>query len=286
MKTKITVVALITATAGMFAYTRPHNAIPSDLRDAVADGAGNAFGDLKGAYSSGADVPVPVPAAEQVKGADGRSLAAPGSLHNGRRVVRQCFAVGVSLDPSMFRGDTAAKTRTNVERALSAKGFKLLYYSDDYEVSYLEFSAAREEGMLGFTSNRGKIEELLKDIPEVKRLSERGHTEQELFWTVYLKEPLYPPRIERVFSSFTVPHRVKYNNVHDTLTIELEAGSADPSSALYVLKTLPGIKIDDRSGMKRAQMFVVTFYSGGSDTEALGWAGCVSGNCKAFDSRK
>ncbi len=37
MKTKITAVALILVTAGVFAYTRPHNALPSDLRDAVAD---------------------------------------------------------------------------------------------------------------------------------------------------------------------------------------------------------------------------------------------------------
>ena len=37
MKTKIVVIALIAVTAGVFAYTRPHNAMPSDLRDAVAD---------------------------------------------------------------------------------------------------------------------------------------------------------------------------------------------------------------------------------------------------------
>ncbi len=38
MKTKITAVALIAVTAGVFAYTRTHNTpIPSDLRDAVAD---------------------------------------------------------------------------------------------------------------------------------------------------------------------------------------------------------------------------------------------------------
>lgn len=37
MKTKIGVVVLIAVTAGVFEYTRPHNAMPSDLRDAVAD---------------------------------------------------------------------------------------------------------------------------------------------------------------------------------------------------------------------------------------------------------
>jgi len=37
MKTKITVIAFLAVTAGAFAYTRPHKAIPSDLRDAPAD---------------------------------------------------------------------------------------------------------------------------------------------------------------------------------------------------------------------------------------------------------
>lgn len=37
MKTKAIVVSLMAVTAGVFLYTRPHNAMPSDLRDAVAD---------------------------------------------------------------------------------------------------------------------------------------------------------------------------------------------------------------------------------------------------------
>ena len=37
MKTKIVALGLIAVVAGVFAYTRPHTAIPSDLRDAVAD---------------------------------------------------------------------------------------------------------------------------------------------------------------------------------------------------------------------------------------------------------
>lgn len=40
MKNKITVVALIAVVAGVFAYTRPNNAIPSDLRDAPSDTMG------------------------------------------------------------------------------------------------------------------------------------------------------------------------------------------------------------------------------------------------------
>lgn len=39
MKTKTIVLAFLAVTAGVFAYTRPHNAMPSDLRDAVADSA-------------------------------------------------------------------------------------------------------------------------------------------------------------------------------------------------------------------------------------------------------
>ncbi len=37
MKTTITLVSLVAVTVGVFAYTRPHKAMPSDLRDAVAD---------------------------------------------------------------------------------------------------------------------------------------------------------------------------------------------------------------------------------------------------------
>lgn len=37
MRIKATVLALLAVTAGVFAYTRPHKGIPSDLRDAVAD---------------------------------------------------------------------------------------------------------------------------------------------------------------------------------------------------------------------------------------------------------
>ncbi len=37
MKTTIALVALMAVTAGVFVYTRPHNPIPSDLRDAVSD---------------------------------------------------------------------------------------------------------------------------------------------------------------------------------------------------------------------------------------------------------
>ncbi|MBI5743277.1 MAG: hypothetical protein HY952_01885 [Elusimicrobia bacterium] len=37
MKTEIAAVTLLTVTAAVFAYTRPHKAAPSDLRDAVAD---------------------------------------------------------------------------------------------------------------------------------------------------------------------------------------------------------------------------------------------------------
>lgn len=285
MKNKIAVLGLIAVATGVFAWTRPHNAPSTDLRDAVADSKGGAFGELKGYGSSGADVPAPV-TAERVAGTRELSLAAPGSLHNGKRIVRQRFAVGLSLDPSMFRGDTAAKTRASVERALAGKGLKLLQYRDDYAVSYLEFSAAREEGMLGFTSNRRDIESRLMALPEVKSLKEKEWTKQDLYWTVYLKEGLYPPRIERIFSSLNMPHRITHNNVRDDLTVELEAGSADPAAAVHVLKTLPGIKMENHGGLKVANMLIVTYYSDGSDTELLGWAGCVSGNCKVFDSAR
>ena len=282
MKIRITVLALLAVTAGVFAYTRPHNPIPSDLRDALSGGSGSAMDDLKGSHGGGADVPLPV--APESGTVSKRVLLAPGTIRYGQQVTRQCFAVGVSLDPATYREETAAKTRTNVERELSGRGLKLLRYLDEYAISSLEFSAAREVGMLGFPSNSSKIEALLKDIPEVKRLKESGRTDNKLFWTVYLKEGFYPPRIERAFSWLNIPHTIKYNNVHDTITIEIEAGSADPASALHILKTLPGIKMEN--GLKIANMSVVTFYANGSDSETIGWAGCASGNCRVFEPHK
>ena len=59
MKIRITVLALLAVTAGVFAYTRPHNAIPSDLRDAVADSPLDTLKTEAGAEASGVSVPKP-----------------------------------------------------------------------------------------------------------------------------------------------------------------------------------------------------------------------------------
>ncbi|MDA8129901.1 MAG: hypothetical protein M0011_00195 [Elusimicrobia bacterium] len=79
MKTKIALVAVLTVTAGAFFYARPHNHIPSDLRDAPADNA-VAFGELKSG-SSGVEAPVPAePAAVEApapESADIRARALP-----------------------------------------------------------------------------------------------------------------------------------------------------------------------------------------------------------------
>ncbi len=60
MKIKITVVALLAVTAGVFAYTRSHNTLPSDLRDAVADFTDIKVSDIKA--GSSADIPMPAQA--------------------------------------------------------------------------------------------------------------------------------------------------------------------------------------------------------------------------------
>ena len=58
MKNKIAVLGLVAVAAGVFAYTRPHNATPTDLRDAVAD-SGAALGQLGGDRSVAAPEPKP-----------------------------------------------------------------------------------------------------------------------------------------------------------------------------------------------------------------------------------
>ena len=67
MKIKITAVALLAVTAGVFAYTRPHNAIPSDLRDAVAD---TALETLKNGSDAG-DISIPEPKVEAARSESG-----------------------------------------------------------------------------------------------------------------------------------------------------------------------------------------------------------------------
>jgi len=52
MKVKITAVALLAAAAGVFAYTRPHNAPLSDLRDAVSDSSFDALKNTSGVEAS------------------------------------------------------------------------------------------------------------------------------------------------------------------------------------------------------------------------------------------
>jgi len=59
MKTKTIVFALIAVTAGVFAWTRPHNAPPSDFRDAVSDNSFDALKNSAGAEASAVSVPEP-----------------------------------------------------------------------------------------------------------------------------------------------------------------------------------------------------------------------------------
>ncbi len=66
MKTKATVIVFMAITAGVFAYTRPHNAVPSDLRDAVADNRefDTAIPDVT---KDAGDIPVPPAVAANVR---------------------------------------------------------------------------------------------------------------------------------------------------------------------------------------------------------------------------
>jgi hypothetical protein len=64
MKIKLVALGLIAVTAGVFAYTRPNTAIPSDLRDAVAD---KGFDTSIPSFEEDAGN-IPVPKAEAVEG--------------------------------------------------------------------------------------------------------------------------------------------------------------------------------------------------------------------------
>ncbi len=59
MRTKTIMLAFLAVTAGVFAYTRSHNATPSDLRDAVADRAIDTLKTEAGAEASGVSITKP-----------------------------------------------------------------------------------------------------------------------------------------------------------------------------------------------------------------------------------
>ncbi|MDA8129902.1 MAG: hypothetical protein M0011_00200 [Elusimicrobia bacterium] len=69
MKTRMAVVAVLTVAAGVFVYTRPHNHIPTDLRDAPADtwSDGTAMGQLDAKHAA-SDINVPEPKAAEAAG--------------------------------------------------------------------------------------------------------------------------------------------------------------------------------------------------------------------------
>ncbi len=75
MKIRITVLALLAVTAGAFTYTRPHNPIPSDLRDAVADSPLDTLKTEAGAEASIAKPAKPFP----VETGSGRESSAKSS---------------------------------------------------------------------------------------------------------------------------------------------------------------------------------------------------------------
>lgn len=240
--------------------------IPPDLRDAVGDGG--AVEELKG--FSGADAPVPVPVPASL--AAGPAAQVPGAK----------FYIGINLDPSVYRGETAAETRANVSKALREKGMTLADYTDSFALSAVVFSTPREENVLGLTSNRDKVEKLLKELPGVAQVTLSGKSGTELSWTVRFRESIYPPGIKRVFSSLTVPHSIRHSPVEDRLNIDIRADSGELSSTLYVLKNLSGILASKTTGERTAFMSRVIPQPKGSITDVLGVGVCRGNNCKVF----
>lgn len=240
--------------------------VPPDLRDAVGDDG--AMGELKG--FSGADVPMPVPVS--ASRASGQAAQVPGAN----------FYIGVNLDPSVYRGETAAETRSNVSKALREKGLPLADYTDSFALSVVVFSTPREENVLGLTSNRDKVEKLLKELPGVAQVTLSGKSETELSWTVGFREGIYPPGIKRIFSSVTIPHSIRHSPVEDRLHIDIRADSGELSSTLYVLKNLSGILVSGTTGERAAYMSMVSPQPTGKTIKLLGAGICRGNECKVF----
>ena len=86
MKTRTTVIVLLAVAAGVFAYTRPHNAIPSGLRDAVAD-SGESDSSMPAINQDGGNVP------------GAKTADSPGQSPNWKHVVFQAAdKTGINID--------------------------------------------------------------------------------------------------------------------------------------------------------------------------------------------
>ena len=79
MRIKIIMLSLLAVTAGVFAYMRPHNGIPSDLRDAVADSPLDTLKTEAGAEASGVSITKPTKPfyVETGSGKDGGNIPDP-----------------------------------------------------------------------------------------------------------------------------------------------------------------------------------------------------------------
>ena len=190
--------------------------------------------------------------------------ASAGAYDNGKKIARQYFVVFAVLDLPEFRGDTAEDTKTNVERFFAGSGLKIAAYDDLARISWVKFMVERDPGVFGVILNQIRVESKLKDLPEVKELHDYQPSPRQT-WTVELKKATYRGQVERIFSSLDFPHKIEYNNAPDSLQVQFEATSADPSSARQVLKMFPG-KVKD------ASVHLRTEYVGG-DADTQSWPG-------------
>ncbi|MDA8129898.1 MAG: hypothetical protein M0011_00180 [Elusimicrobia bacterium] len=281
MKTKITLVAVLAVTAGAFFYARPHNHIPSDLRDAPADtwSDGTAMGQLDARHGA-SEIKAPDPkAAAAGEEFAGRRPLAPGSVLYGKRIDRQTFSAGLSLDPATFRDRSESLTKEVVYQAFKGKGMTILSYRDHYSVRHAEFVAT------GKPDSR-KIIKALEALPEVAEVREKEAFSGPVRLAIAFKDGIYPPRLKEIFDMFAdleVAHAItygkgEYGDVRNAIDVEIEVTGNPERAAMWLLKNMYGIK-KEKNGMKLAGINMMTFSPGSVDTEALGVATCMGDTC-------
>ena len=192
MRTKTLALIAVAVTLGTLIFTRQKTALPSDFRDAIAEGGGE-FSTAIPVITENTSKP-PIPAVPQ-KSAQLADVF-------GQDEDSKPF-INVELLSARIGGKTARETRINVETFFGKLGFKIIFYQDNDAIRAAELNPRKSTGMVDSvklayikSQNLKKI----KELPEVKNVS--CHANDDSCVVFFSRDFLYEQRIREIFSAY------------------------------------------------------------------------------------